>query len=352
MILSNYKKNSKYLISVIMSYYNSEKYIKQSIASILEQTHDNLELILIDDGSTDNSSNIIDTFIDKRITKLKNKYNLGVPLSFNKLINRAKGEFIAFMDADDISVNNRLEAQLKYLLINNLDVCGSNAKTFGNFYNKDILTIKKCKDISFLMCFGNPIINSSTIFRSKVLKKFKCNESLISWDFDLYSNIILSGYKIENLTEILLFSRQHNSQDSKVNYNRGIKDSEIISIKHFQKLNLKINNKYIKKINFGYAKKILFTDYIKAIININYLIKRYGYEKDILRIINVSLIIKTNVSIKDYHKLLYLNRKFNLKTQNKHLIFVFLKILFKFKYDGFVFKTFRITSYILSKKNN
>lgn len=343
--MSKFQSNKKNLISVIMSYYNSEKYLKQSITSILEQTHNNLELILLDDGSTDNSSNIVDQFHDKRIIKCKNKDNLGVPISFNKLIRQAKGEYIAFMDSDDISIKKRLEYQLNYLLTNNLDVCGSSAKTFGSFYNKRIPIIKKSKDISFLMCFGNPIINSSTLFRSEVLKIFKCNESLISWDFDLYSNIILNGYTIGNTPQVLLLSRQHNSQDSKINYTRGIRESEIISKNHFKNLKLKINKNYIENINYGYSKKILFLDYKKAIININYLIKKYRYDKDILRIINVNLIINTNIHIKDYFKLIYYNKRFNLEIHAKHLVFIFLKIIFKIQYSGLLFKFFRIINY-------
>lgn len=335
-----------------MSYYNSEKYIKQSITSILEQTHDNLELILLDDGSTDNSSNIVDQFLDKRIIKMKNKNNLGVPLSFSKLINKAKGEYIAFMDSDDISVKKRLEFQLNYLLKNNLDVCGSSARTFGNFNNKKIPTIKRNNDISFLMCFGNPIINSSTLFRSKVLKIFKCNESLISWDFDLYSNIILSGYTLGNISQVLLFSRQHNSQDSKINYIRGIKESEKISKNHFKNLKLKINKKYIENINYGYSKKISFLDYKKAIININYLIKKYNYKTDILRIINVNLLINTNIYFRDYFKLLFYNRRYNLKIHLKHLVFIFLKIILKIQYNGLLFKYFRIINFLLFRNKN
>lgn len=350
MISGNY--NNKNFISVIMSYYNSEKYIKQSINSILKQTHNNLELILLDDGSTDNSSKIVDQFFDKRIIKFKNINNSGVPFSFNKLISKAKGEYIAFMDSDDISVNNRLETQLNFLLKNNLDVCGSSAKTFGSFYNNKIPIIKNNLDISFLMCFGNPIVNSSTLFKSKVLKNFKCNESLISWDFDLYSNIVLSDYSIGNISEVLLLSRQHNSQDSKINYKKGIKESEIISRNHFKNIKLKINKKYIENINFGYSKDISFFNYEKAIININYLIKKFGYQKDILRIINLNLIINTNILIKDYFKLIYINRKLNLKIHIKHLIFIFLKIILKIKYNGLVFKTFKIINFYLMRKNN
>ena len=129
-------------ISVIMSFFNSENYLFDSINSILEQTHSNFELILLNDGSTDSSKTIVENFNDTRIIKLENNKNLGVAKSFNKLIMKATGKYIAFMDSDDISEKNRIKEQLEFLENSKIDMCGSAAQQFGNFKNKKLKYLK------------------------------------------------------------------------------------------------------------------------------------------------------------------------------------------------------------------
>jgi glycosyltransferase involved in cell wall biosynthesis len=102
-------------ISVVMSVYNGEKYLRQAIESILQQTYTDFEFIIIDDGSTDSSREIIQSYDDKRIRLVINEQNIGLTKSLNKGIRLAKGEFIARMDADDISLPQRFEKQVAYL---------------------------------------------------------------------------------------------------------------------------------------------------------------------------------------------------------------------------------------------
>jgi glycosyltransferase involved in cell wall biosynthesis len=228
-------------ISVIMPYYNSEKFISKAINSILNQTYRNFEFILLDDGSTDRSQNIVNSFVDSRMIKFVNKKNIGHPKSMNKLIDLAKGEYIAIMDSDDISKIDRLKVQLDYMIENNLDVCGSSAMMFDNIQNKKIQILEKHDDISFMMMFGNPIINPSTMSKSNVFKKFKWNESYISADFDVYSRIAQNNYKIGNVKKQLIYSRVHRNQDSLLNYSIGINDSYLISLNHYKFYNIKKN---------------------------------------------------------------------------------------------------------------
>lgn len=102
-------------VSVILSVYNSEKYIKEAILSILTQSYSDFELIIIDDGSTDKTALILDEFNDERIVRTKNDLNLGLIGSLNKGIQLARGEFVARMDADDISELERLAKQVAFL---------------------------------------------------------------------------------------------------------------------------------------------------------------------------------------------------------------------------------------------
>lgn len=103
------------LISIIMPSYNTGKYIKDSIDSIIAQTYKNWELIIIDDCSTDNSNEIIESYSEPRIRLLKNKTNLGAALSRNSGLREAKGKYIAFIDSDDIWVSEKLEKQVDFI---------------------------------------------------------------------------------------------------------------------------------------------------------------------------------------------------------------------------------------------
>ena len=100
------------LVSIIMSVYNSEDYLKEAIDSILGQTYANLEFIIIDDASTDRSLDIVKSYNDKRILLIKNEVNIGLAASLNKGIEIARGKYIARMDSDDISLPERCEKQV------------------------------------------------------------------------------------------------------------------------------------------------------------------------------------------------------------------------------------------------
>ena len=114
-------------LSVLMTNFNEERYINESMESILENTIDNFELIIVDDGSTDTSLDIIERWqqIDSRIKLIRNLSNLGVAKSKNLGLAYCSGEFIAMMDADDICMPNRLESQLHFLESNpEISLCG------------------------------------------------------------------------------------------------------------------------------------------------------------------------------------------------------------------------------------
>jgi glycosyltransferase involved in cell wall biosynthesis len=122
--------NKSPVVSIITSFFNEENYIKSALKSILNQTYENFELILIDDYSEDNSLEIVNSFSDKRIKIFQKKQeNKGLATSRNLGVAMAKGQFITFQDADDTSENTRIEKQLKYALekpFNKIVGCGVN----------------------------------------------------------------------------------------------------------------------------------------------------------------------------------------------------------------------------------
>ena len=110
---------NKGLVSIIMPLYNSEKYVSDSIKSVLNQTYPYWELIIVDDCSTDSSVEVVNSFNDDRIKLLHNGKNSGAAISRNYALREAKGKWIAFLDSDDIWVSTRLEEQLNFMIDHN-----------------------------------------------------------------------------------------------------------------------------------------------------------------------------------------------------------------------------------------
>lgn len=147
-------------ISIIMPTYNSENYIEESINSILKQTYKNWELIVIDDASTDKTVSIVNKFQNKNIILIQNKKNSGAAISRNKGINLATGNFIAFLDSDDIWNKDKLLKQINFMKKNKF------AFTFTSFsYLKDLKTreVKIPKKITYKEALKNTIILTSTV---------------------------------------------------------------------------------------------------------------------------------------------------------------------------------------------
>ena len=134
------------IVTIALPVFNAEKYIENTIQSILNQTFIDFELIVIDDGSCDGSCNIIKSFNDKRILLIENNKNRGAAYRTNQVINMAKGIFMAKMDADDIMHPDRLKLQVEYLIKKpHIDVLGSNVYSID--INNNIIGIHKIKSV-------------------------------------------------------------------------------------------------------------------------------------------------------------------------------------------------------------
>ena len=149
------------LVSVIMPNYNTpEEYLRAAMESILSQTYSNFEFIIVDDGSTDDSPSIIKSYQDDRIIFIKNEKNLGITKSLNIALARATGEFVARMDADDISLPQRLERQVHYMREHtDVVVCGTYVSCFGDKdfikYEKYCLPLPDCQEMQIRFLFNN-----------------------------------------------------------------------------------------------------------------------------------------------------------------------------------------------------
>lgn len=161
-------------VSVVMPVFNSEKTVRRAIESILNQTFIDFEFLIIDDGSSDKSIQIVESFEDERIQFYKNSINIGSLKSRNFLFTKVKGEFIAFQDADDFSEKNRLEKLYTHLNENiNCYICGSNAKVYN--YSGTIVSVtnKPTNDKEIKEAFKEsiPIIFATCMIKREVLAK-------------------------------------------------------------------------------------------------------------------------------------------------------------------------------------
>jgi glycosyltransferase involved in cell wall biosynthesis len=202
------------LVSVIMPCYNTEKYFVEAIESIINQTYKNLEIVLINDGSTDSTTELLNQYSekDKRIKIILNPVNLGLIASLNKGVAAATGDYIARMDADDISVLDRVEKIMNaFFKMPEVEVVSA-ANFMMNLKGKILLqTIPKAtkiKALKFVSFFSTPIVHACVIVKSCVFKNNPFNPDYIhSEDYELFSRLIFQGVKMYNLNDPLYLIR-------------------------------------------------------------------------------------------------------------------------------------------------
>jgi len=203
------------MISVVLTTFNNEKTILHSIKSILNQSYFNFELIIINDCSTDETQKIINSFNDSRIVCYENDRNIGRSRSRNKAIKIAKGKFIAIIDGDDISISNRLEIQMNYLIKNpTIDLVASNVVYFyeNRVVGTSILKLHK-SNIFNLSLRSSEMPHPTWMGRANFFKRFKYNPKMDkSEDSDLIFRARLSC-KYALLKKHLVFYRIPNKVD-------------------------------------------------------------------------------------------------------------------------------------------
>ena len=195
------------LISVIMGVYNAENTLKQAIESIINQTYENWELIICDDGSTDDSFRIIREFQDPRIIAMKNQENMGLGYALNRCLNKAKGLYIARMDADDISLSTRLEKEIEFLKNNPQYAVVSTAIKMLTSYGEFSMEIKNSDPEPKDFIIGSPIAHPACMMRKECLDDVggynEGKNTLRVEDTDLWIRLLKKGYKFYILPEPL-----------------------------------------------------------------------------------------------------------------------------------------------------
>lgn len=212
-------------VSVVISTYNHASFIAESIDSVLAQTYRDFEVIVIDDGSTDNTEEVLKPYLD-RIRLIKQE-NSGLPVARNAGIKEAKGEYIAFQDSDDIWLPDKLEKQMKYLEKNpHFDLVCGNGISFGNEGNTERLLVRN-KRLRAIEKEGVTLKNtyrksrlfpSTWVIKKKVLEELGGFDTIFRTGQDVeFTYRFLLKHKAAFINEVLFKRRTHSTNISRVN---------------------------------------------------------------------------------------------------------------------------------------
>ena len=221
------------IISVLMPVYNGEKYLPEAIESILNQSFLDFEFIILNDGSTDNSLNIINRYKNKdaRI-KVVSRENRGVIFTRNELIDLALGDWIAWMDQDDVSHVDRLKEQLITLKNQAADVCGSHwfiINDTGKLIDARLMPLNKHSFHVYILC-AVPFAHGSVMLRASFIrtKQIRYGDYKYAEDCDIWSKLWREEAVFTNVNSFLYLYRVTGQSFSKLNRKRNINDSKII----------------------------------------------------------------------------------------------------------------------------
>ena len=206
-------------ISVLMTVYNCDKYLREAIDSILDQTWSDFEFIIVDDGSTDNSLQILKEYSDPRIRVIAYEENKGVAYARNVGLERCTAEFVALMDADDISLPDRLKLQYEYLMEHS-EIDGVYAKyrflgTDGELREREYpMAYYNYKYVKAVMIFDNTVANLTAMFRRRIVEEYQLRYDetcKIGSDYRFWFEYLRYG-KIVGLDKVVCYYRlRHNS---------------------------------------------------------------------------------------------------------------------------------------------
>lgn len=281
---------TKPLVTVITTVRNCEKYIAESIESILYQTYEEIEYIVVDDGSTDRTQNIINEYLgDSRLKVISFDTNIGRIASLNTALNEATGKYIALHDADDISLPERIQKQVDFLEKNpDYVLVGSNIVEIdpsGKVCGHPRKPVEN-EDLQFSIMFKCTLANPSTMFRKKICDDHKIkyeNRFIHAEDFGFISRLIRHG-KVHNIEEVLLKYRRHPNNNSKVNFRELDSSSTEIARLNLWHLGLHLEPTQVKRIrdlisSKGISKTYVLEDVRMIVRSIDLYIEKHGRAK-------------------------------------------------------------------------
>lgn len=227
-------------VTVLMPVYNVALYVAEAINSILNQTYKDFELLIINDGSIDNTRDEVLKFSDTRIRFVENEKNIGLANTLNKGLELARGEYIARMDGDDISLPERLAKQVAILNSRReIDICGAGYRFFGN-KNYSAIYPEHHEDIKIGLLFGCCMIIPLFRRQSILEADLKYNQKYFPAEDYRFWTECIHKLKMYNIPEVLFLYRMHATQVSEVMTDQ-LQISNMVRIAYFKSLFPKVD---------------------------------------------------------------------------------------------------------------
>ncbi|MBD3107627.1 glycosyltransferase family 2 protein [Bacillus sp. AGMB 02131] len=232
--MGNKNNKENILVSIITPVYNSEKYIGETIKSVLAQTYPNWEMLIADDCSTDRTAKVIDGFKDSRIKYFRLEKNAGAAVARNKALEKAQGSYIAFLDADDMWKPNKLENQLNFMIENNIGFSFTGYEIVRENQNKIIRVPSKLNYSQFMK---NTIIGTLTVMINlDIVGEVRLVNVKKDHDSMTWAKLLREGHSAYGLNESLAYYREvkgsisHNKFEAAKNHWINCRKVEHLSI--------------------------------------------------------------------------------------------------------------------------
>ena len=292
-------KSDKPKISVLMPVYNGEQFLDKSINSILNQTFNNFEYIIINDGSIDDSLKIIESYEDSRIKIINFPKNMGISAALNNGLNVAKGDYIARQDQDDISHPERFMLQVEYLKNNDVDLVDANFIFIdeNDHYIQDYEKRYFNPEETLSHLFFYELVHASIMCKRLIFTKYNIQyRKRPTEDYDLFIRLAKAGMRAGRLDKKLIKQRKHPGSMCGSDWYNIKKDIDLMRNEFVQDLGIEPTN-YEKKLHIAFVEQNL------SILN------QYQF-REVLRWANK--IIKAN-SIKKIYSSIYFKEQLYIR---------------------------------------
>jgi glycosyltransferase involved in cell wall biosynthesis len=324
-------------ISVIMPVFNEEKYVNEAIESILDQTYQDFEFIIINDGSRDNSLRIIKSYNDKRISIINNEENIGISESLNKGFILARGTYIARMDANDIAHRSRFELQIDYLKNNDVGLIGTQYIIIdeqSNILRDGIVRyFEPDQTISYLSFYN--ICHASVMLEKKLLLDLEyIYAPVLAEDFDLYQRLSLKTNFFILPNKLMQIRKLAHGLSG--NWDIVEQDIDKMRICRLGKIDIQANaeqsSMHSKLVNGHYNELIKFPpkilmDWIETIIKANNKIKFFPnpfFNENLFSRLSRYIELKNKINLFDVYKYNKISELIGKKQTLKDLILIYI----------------------------
>ncbi|MEX6689662.1 glycosyltransferase [Danxiaibacter flavus] len=268
------------LLTVLMPVYNASAHLREAMASILQQTFTNFELLIVNDGSTDDTVKIIREYNDPRIRLLENEKNMGISETLNIGIRAASSDLIARMDADDICYPNRLQKQYEFMKENpDCAMVSCYVRVISNdgvFVRQEI---HRDRFLYYTLQFECNIYHPAVMFRRQPVMQVNMYDRPYAEDYDLFWKIA-SVYKINQIEEVLMDYRLSNNSLHKVTkkdeYDVALMEVKRRNIQHFLPAKVKVPDEYILFYQYDFQ-PLLSSENFGQVLKCVQLFKRISY---------------------------------------------------------------------------